>query len=335
DAARRTVDFTPVRGQSVEQDLSLRDFTINAMAIQLNGERFGELIDFFGGCRDLSQGLIRVLYNLSFVEDPTRIIRAVRFEQRYRFSIEPQTKHLLADAVERHYLRGLSAPRVRDELMLILEEKDPLPALRRLEQLGIMEQIAPEVELNHQVWRMLGRLPKALAAIRNAAGEERSMKIDTRLVYWMLLFRPDRAEKARAIVDHFRLNRRYSQVMLLGYQIEERLNQLEARAAGVRMSTLHKLIGSAPMEVLAYLMACTSSPAWQNQLLQYLKLRETARPSINGDDLKRMGLKPGPQYREILDKLLASRLDGLVKSREGELRMIQEWLKEKEAGNAL
>ena len=235
-----------VESSSVRQDLYRRDFTVNAMAIQLNGDRFGELIDFFGGLRDLNQGLIRILYNLSFVEDPTRIIRAIRFEQRYGFNIEPQTQQLLQDAVESHYLRELSYKRIREELLLILEEKDPRPALRRLENLGIMTQIAPEVVFDQQIWRNLGRVPKVIEAVQKAVGSDNLYNIDNRVVYWMVLFSPPEPDKAGATVERFQLNRRLARMMRDAYQIEHQLSQLGARAATIAMSTLNQIIGGTP-----------------------------------------------------------------------------------------
>ncbi|NPV90352.1 MAG: CBS domain-containing protein [Firmicutes bacterium] len=323
-----------VESSSVRQDLYRRDFTVNAMAIQLNSDRFGELIDFFGGLRDLKQGLIRILYNLSFVEDPTRIIRAIRFEQRYGFDIEPQTQQMLQDAVERNYLRELSYKRIREELLLILEERDPRPALRRLENLGIMAQIAPEVVFDQQIWRNLGRVPKAIEAVQKAVGSDNLYNIDSRAVYWLVLFSPTEPDKAGVTVERFQLNRRTARMMRDAYQIEYELNQLGARAATIPMSTLNQIIGGTPLEIIAYLMARTASRAWQNQILEYLRLRADLRPSLNGEDLKQLGMKPGPDFRDLLDLLRDARLDGKVRTREDEIAMVREWRKRKEETDA-
>ena len=151
-----------VKKSSIREDLYRRDFTINTMAICLNPERFGELIDYFGGRKDLQAGLIRVLYNLSFVEDPTRILRAIRFEQRYRFQIEPETLRFAREAIARRLLGRLSYNRIQQELELILAEKDPVPALRRMDEIGVWHYILPEVKLDNEVWVMLRRIPHIL-----------------------------------------------------------------------------------------------------------------------------------------------------------------------------
>src|SRR5690606_38395864 len=121
-----------VEKSSLKEDMYRRDFTINTLAICLNPGHFGDLIDYFGGRKDLMNGSIRILYNFSFVEDPTRILRAIRFEQRYRFTIEADTLRFARDAIERRMLGRLSYKRILAELILILNEKDPVPALERI-----------------------------------------------------------------------------------------------------------------------------------------------------------------------------------------------------------
>src|SRR5664279_736971 len=113
-----------VEHASIRQDLFRRDFTINAMAISLRGDDFGAVFDFFGGLRDLREGTIRVLHNLSFIEDPTRIFRAVRYENRYDFRMDEQTKALARACVDMHLVGDLSSARLRDELVALLSERD-------------------------------------------------------------------------------------------------------------------------------------------------------------------------------------------------------------------
>src|SRR5690606_10586002 len=119
-----------VEDSSIKLDLHRRDFTINTLALCLNPDRWGELLDFYGGLDDLEQGVIRVLHSLSFVDDPTRILRAVRYEQRFGFQIEPRTLELMLDAVE--LLDRVTPARIRHELERILQEEQPEKALSRL-----------------------------------------------------------------------------------------------------------------------------------------------------------------------------------------------------------
>ena len=135
----------------IRQDLYRRDFTINALAIALDGDRFGRLIDFFGGRRDLSRREIRVLHSLSFIDDPTRAIRAVRYARRLGFTIAPDTRHLIRTAVEEGVFDRLSGHRLRRELEQLLAEPHPAPALGLLAELGLLEAISPVLQWSEQI----------------------------------------------------------------------------------------------------------------------------------------------------------------------------------------
>ena len=132
-----------VERSSIKQDLHRRDFTINTLAVRLTPDHWGELLDFYGGRKDLADGMIRVLHSLSFVEDPTRILRAARFEQRFAFRIEPRTEELIAGALD--LLDRVSAERVRHELELILAEAEPERALCRLGELNVLARLHPQL----------------------------------------------------------------------------------------------------------------------------------------------------------------------------------------------
>src|SRR5439155_9216899 len=125
-----------------------RDFTINAMAIQVNPDRFGRLLDPTGGCADLERGIVRVLHNLSFVEDPTRVFRAVRFEARYGFRMDAHTEALARHALASGALNQVSPERRRAEFNLLFREPNPLGGLRRIADLGILDWLSPGLRLH-------------------------------------------------------------------------------------------------------------------------------------------------------------------------------------------
>ncbi|MBI5713992.1 MAG: CCA tRNA nucleotidyltransferase, partial [Chloroflexi bacterium] len=131
---------------SIKLDLHRRDFTINTLALRLDKDSFGDLLDFWGGEKDLRDGLIRVLHSISFVDDPTRILRAVRFEQRFNFKIEPRTLELISHALP--LLDRVSGDRIRHELEAMLKEREPEKHLARLGELKILKQIHPELDVN-------------------------------------------------------------------------------------------------------------------------------------------------------------------------------------------
>ena len=159
-----------VEHASIRQDLFRRDFTVNAMAISLEGGDFGTVLDFFGGLRDLHDGVIRVLHNLSFIEDPTRIFRAVRYENRYGFRMDEQTRALARGCVDMHLVGDLSSARLRDELVALLGERDVDWTLHRLFELGVARQVHPKLATGERTVALIHRLDGLVARVRPRRG---------------------------------------------------------------------------------------------------------------------------------------------------------------------
>lgn len=313
-----------VERSSLREDLYRRDFTINTMAACLNPGRFGQLIDYFGGRKDLEAGLIRVLYNLSFVEDPTRILRAIRFEQRYKFQIEPETLRLARDAIERRLLGKLSYKRIWHELQLILEEKDPLPALRRMEEIGVWGYVLPEAKPDSETWIMLRRIPPILGWLA-----ERWLHPQLRpwLIYLLVIFSRLTAGEVDVILKRYQFDREAVNTVVKAREIPALAREIE-ESTGMKMSVLDKKLRQVAIENIVYLLMCLTNPeSWEN-VVRYLELREDAQVQVSGHDLKRLGLKQGPLYQQILSELRDARLDGLVKTYDQELNLVREWIAE-------
>ncbi|MBE9547135.1 MAG: CCA tRNA nucleotidyltransferase [Proteobacteria bacterium] len=143
---------------SIRDDMYRRDFTINTLAISLNPGHFGELMDFYNAERDIKRKLIKVLHDLSFIDDPTRVFRAVRFEQRFGFKTVRSTEKLIKDTVTMNVFAELAGYRISTELKLILQERNPLPVLKRLEELGVLELIHPKAVRNKELKRLLDKI---------------------------------------------------------------------------------------------------------------------------------------------------------------------------------
>ena len=169
---------------SIKEDLFRRDFTINALAIKINRDNFGQLLDLFDGLKDLTEGKIRVLHGKSFIDDPTRILRAIRFEQRYNFTIEENTARLIEQAKRKGMLRKLSRFRVGDELILILKEEDPLKSLKRIYRLCGLGFIHPLIKIDKMVSRQFESIKREVILFRrNHAGRS----LENWLIYFMIL----------------------------------------------------------------------------------------------------------------------------------------------------
>jgi len=313
-----------VERSSIREDMYRRDFTINTMAICLNAQRYGEMIDYFGGQQDLEQGLIRVLYNLSFVEDPTRIIRAIRFEARYKFRIEPDTLQMARYAVQRRLLRHLSYKRIRQELILILEEKDPVPALRRMEDIGVWQYVLPEVDLNEKMRYTLSRVPRVLGWL---AERELGTGVRPWVVYMEVLCSQLDQSKLQSVIDRFHFDRKTAQSLARIRDVMELARNFQ-RNEQMPFSQLDLLLRDYSMENIVFFLLCLEREwAWE-KAVKYLELVRDVKVEMNGNDLKRMGIKPGPLFKVLLDKLRAARLDREVTSYEDEVKLVRKWMED-------
>lgn len=310
-----------VERSSIKQDLYRRDFTINTMAICLDRERFGELLDYYGGLRDLNDGRIRVLHNLSFVEDPTRILRAVRFEQRLGFAIESRTYRLMEDALD--LLEHVTGERLRNELFLILKEEMPENSLQRLDQMGALVRIHSALRLGADTAERFVRLRQHLQEIANngwkdETGVERRLP-ELRQCYLALLTRHLSESELEAFVHRLRFTT--DDAHFLGEVVH--LKEVMAALQAERMlpSTVYAKLHPFSPEARFVLSVLTDSPRVQARVVLYEKELAMVSPTLSGDDLKRMGVPPGPVYRVILDRVRDALLDRQIATPEQELAL--------------
>ncbi len=313
-----------VERASIREDLYRRDFTINTLALALNPDKFGDLIDYFGGRKDLEKGCIKILYNLSFVEDPTRILRAIRFEQRYKFNIEPDTLRFAQDAVARRLLDKLSYSRIMHELILILDEKDPVPSLKRMKEIGVWAYIFPEIDVNKLDWTELRRVP-----VINAWWNERYQmtNIKTWLIYIMLMLSNIDKETALAAVQRFFTAREISKSIEESFLAPE-LSTYISSQDDLAASTIDEKIGNWTREGIIFLLRCIKDEHTWRKVVSYLDQKSEVKLEISGMDLKELGLKPGPIYSVLIGELYKMKLDGKIKTREEELFHLNRMLEE-------
>jgi len=312
-----------VESSSLHQDLYRRDFTINAMAIFLDQKRFGDLIDYFGGRQDLLGGQIRVLYNLSFIEDPTRILRAVRFEQRYNFSIESQTLRFLEEAVDQQVLKMVSWERIWEELKHILSEPRSGEMLARLDNLRVWPFIFPEADYR-EVEPALKDIGYSLEKLR-----EWDIYVPSKrwLCYLIAVMHRLDPETARIICERYHLRKRQTDSVLAS------ITGYPAIMSGVRDSynkesigEVAKLILEIPRESYPLLVALTDGEKMRDHLRGLLEFVLKSRPGIDGKFIKGLGYRPGPIFRRTIDAVWQARLEGRVKSREDEEAFVRQYL---------
>jgi tRNA nucleotidyltransferase (CCA-adding enzyme) len=305
-----------VEMSSIKLDLYRRDFTVNTLAIQLNPKRFGTLIDFFSAQNDLKEKVIRVLHNLSFVEDPTRVFRAIRFEQRFGFTIGKLTEGLIENAVKMDFFKRLSGRRVFSELRLIFEEENPTPAMIRLHDYDLLKFIHPSIELNKELIAMFNSLKKVMSWLDLLFLEESYMKW---AVYFLALIKQCDKKTSEEICERFELAPRYrGNFCKARFEAEKALSWLE-RNSPVSNSTIYKRLSVFKTELILYMMAATRHKKVKQSISNYFVQLRHVKTILTGKDLKKMGLKPGPIYRSILDTVLDAKLDGQANTKEDEI----------------
>jgi len=319
-----------VQLSGIEHDLYRRDFTINSMAIQLNARGYGRLVDFFGGQRDLEQGVVRVLHDRSFVEDPTRIIRAVRFEQRYGFRMDRETEQLLRSAVEARMLERVSSERIREELILLLKEERPLEPLLRLDELGVLRSLHSGLKIDGARRALFHRIGETLAWFERVHPDE---VVDRWTIYFSGMADSLGDEEKREIAEKLHMHRKVRELMReIGdfKGVEGALAQ-----AQICPSRMVRLLEPISTEGVLFLMARTTEASVKQRIALYLDRLRKVSIEISGRDLAGMGVPQGPLFRTILDGVLEAKLDGKVCSREEELTWASSIWRNLETGEAL
>jgi tRNA nucleotidyltransferase (CCA-adding enzyme) len=318
-AALPTVELS-----SLKMDLFRRDFSINALAVRLDGEHFGSLADFFGGWQDIRDRTIRVLHTLSFVEDPTRCIRAVRFEQRYDFRIGTGTEKLIKNALSLKLMERLSSARLFNEYKHICEEANPVACFTRMQEIGILSAIAPAIVLTPSKITLLQKLRETVAWYALLYFHESARRW---LVYFYGLAAGLPYKDASAVYGGLGLPETKKQAILrsreqLRYRRDSLLKWQKKNDAGnARVSDLYELLRAASPECLIYLMATADKEDIKRVLSRYITQWSKEKPDITGDDLRRLGLAPGPAFSRILQAVLTAKLDGTAANVESQLRL--------------
>lgn len=292
----------------IRQDLYRRDFTINALAIALKGDRFGMLVDFFGGRKDLERKEIRVLHSLSFIDDPTRAIRAVRYARRLGFTIAADTRYLISMALSEGILDRLSGQRLRHELVLLLNEPHPAGSVALLAELGLLRAIIPGVPWSDQVHVFLLELEGVLGWFEiQCLGK---LPERWRIFLGALLVNGD-PETGRRLAARLQLTGNLEAYVVGVHEQVEKI--WEVTQAHTRRSQLVRAIEEAPLETV--LLAMASLQAEERRLLADA-LERALQPwdAVTGADLIAAGIPPGPHIGRALEMARDAVLDGEIEN---------------------
>lgn len=299
---------------SIRQDLARRDFTINTLALSLSKNNFGEIMDFFGGRKDLANKKIRILHKLSFIEDPTRIFRAVRFEQRLGFKMESYTEKLAVSTIDMDIVSQLTGIRIRDELITIFQEKTPWLALERLYELQALKKIGVDVLIDEDFIKFL---KKTLERYETLAPYLEHGCVLWRLIFILMLKDKEPEKAGKWCFDMKIKNKDIFVIKSTISSLEKLKKEFESRIT--KNSHLYRLLNNTPDE-LKVILSCFGKNHHDN-IMRYLTRLRHIKLDITGNDLKSLGFYPSRKYKVVLESLFEKKLNGEIKSRQQEIEI--------------
>lgn len=321
---REPAALPEVEFASIKDDLYRRDFTINAMAIRLNRKGLGVFIDFFGAERDLRMKIVRVLHDRSFVDDPTRIFRAVRFEQRYNFTIEKHTEDLIKKAVSLEMFDKTQKQRLRDELILILKEDAPLKAVLRMAELHELRFIHPKIVLDDKAIKSFGAVTDTIEWFKKEFSDKRA--VDAWLLYLCALLESLIYKQIQDFCNKFVFTKTDTLRILTTKKLSPRiLKTLNSKK--LKPSQIYRLLQPLSYETILFIMSKVKTAKAKKRIISFFKDYNEVKLKIGGCELKKLGLLPGPAFKCILEKILYTKLDGKLESRTDELNLARKLIK--------
>ena len=290
---------------TIAQDLHRRDFSINTLAMQLQPDAFGEIVDCTDGMRDLRAGCIRVLHQQSFIDDPTRIFRAIRYAARYNFRIVEADQQRILDAINQGVLNLISGQRIRNEIDHLLSEEAAPQMVHQMREFDLFGAIHPnwKISPNFDVrWNAAGQ------AIEWASTSLSNDSINASALLWMtLLTAPDAIE---VISNRLELENELHTKLNLQVQLEQ---DIDALSASAKPSEVYQLLNPYPIESLVFAMMHPNQPNWRvEKMSNYLTHLRNVQPLVTGNHLIQRGLKPSQAFSDLLWKAFAAQLDGKV-----------------------
>ncbi len=313
-----------VSAGSLREDLMRRDFTINAMAMSITRGQERKLIDPFAGKDDLAEGKIRILHDLSFQDDPTRILRAIRFEQRFDFKIERKTLELLKQAVSSGLLHKVNAHRIRDDLILMLKEDNPSKQIRRLEGLAGLSFISPKLKPGKPTYDLFKAIDKEIIWFAKNFPSRR--QLDIWLIYFAALLKPLGLAEIKKITRRLGLRKGEEKRIVSYCRMSKKLISCLSKEA-VRPSRIFSLLEPLSYETIILLAATSPNQYLKRHIADFLEIYNGMRLYVSGNDLHGLGVLPGPEYQKIFSRVLTAKLNGKVATRQDELALIRKLIK--------
>jgi len=303
---------------TLKEDLVRRDFTINTLALNINRDHFGHLIDVFSGKEDIKKGRVRVLHDKSFIDDPTRILRAVRFEQRFNFKIEPKTLRLLKNALKKNAPSSVKSERYFAEFKKILCEDAPEKSLVRLNKLGVLKFLGCRSRLNT---RLLKDVAKGIKALKK---KKYGQLDEWWVIYFMVLMSGESLSGTERILCKFNLKKNDRKKILQLQEVDVNVRKLSKK--NLSASEVFQILDSLDSQSILFLWLKTKKSIIRRRIDKFFLKSRYVQLSINGNDIKNMGNLTGQQVGKVLRVLLYKEIDGLLKNKRDELKAAKKLL---------
>ncbi len=315
-----------VEKSSIKLDLARRDFTINTLAINLNPDNFGTMIDYFGATRDIKDKTIRIIHNLSFVEDPTRIFRAIKFSNRFGFKIGKVTSNLIKNAIKIDCFKNLSGLRVLSELKQIFEEENPIPAIRTMQVYGLEKVIHKNLTIIPNTYLLFESVNKILSWHDLLYVDEQYPRWS---VYFMALLNRCSFNVCEQICKRLNVPPKEKAILFdLRYKAEKQLYILENSSSVFSRQDLYWALINFKTEYILYMMALSKKEKIKKAISNFYTHQRNIKPYIRGRDLLKIGLSPGPVFSTIIKQILNSKLDGRLKTKKEEIKFAAQYAKQ-------
>jgi tRNA nucleotidyltransferase (CCA-adding enzyme) len=329
----RAIDFSSARKEryahpgalpsvsegNIHDDLFRRDFTVNALAMSIGPDCFGTLVDDYKGFNDIKRKAVRILHDRSFRDDPTRLLRAVRFEQRFGFHLEPKTLRLLREAVKAKAEQTVKPQRYFEEFKKNLKEDKAFENLKRLSSLDALGFLGVSFKTDGKNVRLI----KKISA--NGAWAHKHLadwpKENVWLVHFMAVANGASPTAAEAMMDRFNFSKVDRKKVIASFSAQGIVEKLAVRR--LTPSETFELLRSSSIEEILFLRSRAQGANVRRRLEQYLLKWRYLKLQINGEDLKAAGLVPGREFQVVLGKVLLALVEGQCTTRSEQLKYVQ------------
>ena len=301
---------------NIRQDLARRDFTINTLALSLNKNNFGEILDFFGGRKDIALKKIKVLHKMSFIEDPTRIFRAVRFEQRLGFKMDSQTEKLALSTIGLNIVSELTGIRIREELISIFNEGNQYQALKRLYEMGALKKIGIIINMEDEMLKNINKIVE----VSKKMSDYFTKSFETWRMILIILMLKRRADFIKKWCFDMKIKKKDMDIIIKSVKSYSQLKSFLGKNI-TKNSILYSRLADKPEEIK--IIVSTISEKHYENIKKYFEKLVNIKVFINGNDLKELNFKPSENFKISLGKILKLKLDGVIKTKEEELEIAQ------------